>query len=165
MVHHFKEGSLRIFIKSERNTGGPKRQSLQSSDRRDGPRRSGMEHGLGGMNVCVAARSKDTMSSTRRFLLHKNAVVELKYISAYKNSHIISTAPYAHCPERSYGCQCVLINCRTGECCRYVLTKSITEKSNVDVARVQSELQRISGHRILALQLEKFIGHHSSIVL
>jgi hypothetical protein len=95
-----------------------------------------------GWNVCVA-RSKDTMSSDAPIFTYKNAVVELKYICLQKLTS--DTAPDLRpLPERSYRYRmCVLINCRTGECCRYVLTKSITEKA-IDVLKVQSELQRIS---------------------
>jgi hypothetical protein len=83
-------------------------------------------------------------------------------LSLQKNSHLIQLLIYAHCLNAPTGTECVLINCRTGECCRYVLTKSITA---IDVLKVQSELQRIFDIEFCRSTLEKFIGHHTSIVL
>jgi hypothetical protein len=58
MVHHFKENGFTTHLHQIRDKywwTEEYRRSLQSSDRRDGPRRSGMERMVWGWNVCVAA--------------------------------------------------------------------------------------------------------------
>jgi hypothetical protein len=148
MVHHFKENGFTTHLHQIRDKYWWTEEYRQEvfkvvTDAMDHVDPGWSAWSWGMERLCRGTVKGYDVVGRADFYSYKNAVVELKYTSAYKNSHLIQLLIYAHCLNAPTGTECVLINCRTGECCRYVLTKSITEKA-IDVLKVQSELQRIS---------------------
>jgi hypothetical protein len=84
------------------------------------------------------------------FYSHKKSVVELKYVSACKDTHIIQLMLYAYCLKTVDDTECILINCKTGECCRYLFTRVLVERA-VEHLKVRSEMVRVSDEDFLKI--------------